>query len=385
MNRKSVKINIDLPSTAYKISFGDGFLVGIGDEIATLTNQRRPKIAIISNKKIFGLYGGLVCKSLLGKGFEVTSFLIGDGEQFKSLRTFEKTLEFLSLSKFSRTDLIVALGGGVVGDLAGFAASVYLRGIDFIQIPTSLLSMIDSSVGGKTAVNTKFGKNLIGSFYQPKAVFIDVSTLKTLPDRELTAGLCEAVKQGAISGKKLFDQTAKVIEKIDVSSRSWQKGSDFSEFILPLIVKHVEFKAKIVRGDERESVSRKSARSRKILNFGHTFAHAIEKVTGYTYLKHGEAVGWGIIFAAELSKKLGLLDEIQVNLLNDVVHRTGVLPSISHIEPSKALEAFNNDKKVVNDSLQWVLLERIGKPRIVSQKIIPQKVLIKTLEKVIRR
>lgn len=384
MKPTSLKINIDLPGTGYEISFGDGLLDGIGDEVAALTNQQRPKIAIISNKKIFGLYGGLVRDGLLSKGFGVTSFLIGDGEKFKSLGTLEKTLDFLSLNKFSRTDLIVALGGGVVGDLAGFAASVYLRGIDFIQIPTTLLSMIDSSVGGKTGVNSKFGKNLIGSFYQPKAVFIDVSTLKTLPDREFTAGLCEAVKQGAISGKKLFVRTANIIGKIDVSSKSWRKDPEFSESILPLIAEHVEFKAKIVQGDERESVNRKGSTSRKILNFGHTFAHAIESVTGYTYLKHGEAVGWGIIFAAELSKKLGLLDDIQVNLLNDVVHRTGSLPSISHIEPSKVLEAFINDKKVVNDSLQWVLLERIGKPRIVGQENIPQKTLIKTLEKVIR-
>ncbi|MEO5859153.1 MAG: 3-dehydroquinate synthase [Pyrinomonadaceae bacterium] len=332
------------------------------------------KIAIITNKKVYGLYGSSVTNALSKAGLKPITHLIGDGERFKSLKTLESTLKFLGENKISRTDLVIALGGGVVGDLAGFAASVYLRGIKFIQVPTTLLSMIDSSVGGKTGVNTDFGKNLIGAFYQPSAVLIDPGVLQTLPKRELTAGFCEAIKQGAIGGRKLLDLTQQAIDqRLD--------SGQFDRFL----AEQVRFKASIVAADERESAAKTDAKSRKILNFGHTFGHAIEKVTRYRKFKHGEAVGHGVIFAAELSKKLELLGSDDVILLNDVVHRAGSLPSLHGIDPSEIFEAFKFDKKNMGRSLQWILLTGIGKPVIKSGAEVPDKALKDTLRTLISR
>jgi 3-dehydroquinate synthase len=356
---------------AYDIAVGIA-LAETGKEIRRIVGPETRRVIIVSNKKVFGLYGKAVGDALRKSGFDVSVYLIGDGERFKNLRTFEKTLAAFNSAGLSRTDAVVALGGGVVGDLAGFAASVHLRGVRFIQIPTTLLSMIDSSVGGKTGVNTVFGKNLVGSFYQPAGVLIDTGTLRTLPPREMTAGLCEAVKQAAIAGGKLFAMTRKTLS-----------GDIFTNDLAAFIAAHIRFKAKIISGDEREDPDRTDAASRKILNFGHTVAHALEKATDYRYLKHGEAVGWGIIFAAELSKKLELLPPDEVKLLNDVVHRAGTLPRLNKVDPAAIFDSFRFDKKVVNNSLNWVLLKGIGKPVITSDQNIPRKAIRETIEKVI--
>ncbi len=281
--------------------------------------------------------------------------------------------------------MVVALGGGVVGDLAGFAASIYLRGVDFLQIPTTLLSMIDSSVGGKTGVNSSYGKNLIGAFYQPKGVLVDVRTLSTLPKRELTAGFCEAIKQGAISNRGLFDQTGEFLAAHDF--KRFGRSLDNDQFVgdlISLLSAQIAFKAEIVANDERESPDKLDAKSRKILNFGHTFAHALERVTNYRYLKHGEAVGYGIRFAAGLSKKLGLLASNEVNLLNDVVHRAGILPPIDNIDPRIIFETFKYDKKLINNSLQWILLEEIGKPVIFPNADVPHSALMSAFKDITR-
>ena len=241
--------------------------------------------------------------------------------------------------------------------------------------------MIDSSVGGKTGVNSATAKNQIGAFLQPKGVLIDTATLKTLPARELTAGFCEAVKQAVISDKKLFKQTADFL--VVFPPREFEQFFDdkyFKSQISDLIFNQVAFKAEIVAGDERESSKRIDKRSRKVLNFGHTLAHALEKVTEYKYLKHGEAVGYGIMFAAELSKSLALCGEKDVKLLNDVVHRAGRLPRLASIDTREVFEAFKFDKKHLSGSLQMVLLKGIGKPMIVSEKDIPRSLLIKVLK-----
>ena len=354
-------------AASYPITIGRGGLLSVGEVSRTVAGIGR-KAVIVSNAKVFGLYGEVVSKMLKKAGFDVRATLIGDGERFKSLRTLEKTLSYFGENGLSRTDLVVALGGGVVGDLAGFAASVYLRGIPFVQVPTTLLSMIDSSVGGKTGINTEFGKNLVGAFYQPAAVVIDPDVLSTLPKRELTAGFCEAVKQGAIGGKRLLDLTSAAMD-------GGLNGPNFEAFLAG----QVKFKASIVVADEREAVEKTDAKSRKILNFGHTFGHAIEKVTNYRRFKHGEAVGYGIVFAAELSKKLELLGPDEVKLLNDVVHRAGTLPSLRGIDPLEVFETFSSDKKNIGDSLQWVLLKGIGKPVIVRGDEIPTKLLKENL------
>lgn len=380
MRAKKVRIEIERGREAYNVAIGRDILGDSGRWVGRCVGGGARQIAIVSNKKVFGLYGRKVKDSLNAAGFDVYTTLIGDGERFKTLRTAENLLGYLSEKRFSRTDAVLALGGGVVGDAAGFAASVYLRGVPYLQVPTTLLAMIDSSAGGKTGVNSAFGKNLIGSFYQPKGVLIDVSSLETLPKRELTAGFCEAIKQGAVGSRELFELTSGLLDSISrLSRRQMAKAFPFNE-LQWLIAAQVGFKAKITKGDEREAVNERGPRSRKILNFGHTLGHALEKVTNYRYLKHGEAVGYGLMFAAELSKNLELLPPNQVTLLNDVVRSAGKLPPIGHIEPSDIIAALGFDKKNVGGSLQWVLLRGIGKPVIFPDKNIPRPVLQKTIE-----
>lgn len=380
---KKVEIKLSFAAHLYEIIFEELTKSGIwAKEILPSTTR---KIVVVSNRKVFGLYGGVVKSSLENAGFEVFTHLIGDGEKYKNFRVLEKTLRFFSEKKLTRTDAVLALGGGVVGDLTGFAASVYLRGVSFLQIPTTLLSMIDSSVGGKTAVNSEFGKNLIGTFYQPKGVLVDVTALKTLALREITAGFCEAVKQGAISNRKLFSQTAGFLQKYPTNSfRKYFSNQNFYEDLQKLLAAQVAFKAEIVANDEHESASRADSRSRKILNFGHTVAHALEKITEYKYFKHGEAVGYGILAAAEISKRVANLSQNDLKSLNDVVRLTGMLPSTENIETDKLIKAFVFDKKQAGDSLQWILLEEIGKPKILQSKSIPGSVIKKSIEKILK-
>ncbi len=380
MSERIVTIKTPAAAAAYDINISRGSLDECGSWVRYTLGERTRRVAIVSNRKVYSLYGEAVSRSLTAAGFEVAVHLIADGERFKTLPTVERTLATFSGGGITRTDAVVALGGGIVGDVAGFAAAVYLRGIRFLQIPTTLLAMIDSSVGGKTGVNSAFGKNLIGAFHQPSGVLIDPAVLATLPRRELTAGFCEAVKHGAIGGVELLDQVTATLELLQ------QKITGLAESgIEAMIAEQVAFKARIVAGDEHEDPERVDHRSRKILNFGHTFGHALEKVTDYRYLKHGEAVGYGIIFAAELSKKLELLSQDEVNLLNDVVHRCGKLPAIGHINASSLFETFLFDKKVVNNSLQWILLKGIGEPVIVSDDHITRAAVIETIEKTLRR
>jgi 3-dehydroquinate synthase len=374
-----------IDKVGYEIKIERGGLASSGLFARARLSERTRKIALVSNPKVFRLYGAPVEKSLKKAGFEVPVWLMKDGEKHKNFRSLEEALKFFSSQNLKRTDAVAALGGGVVGDLAGFAAAVYLRGIDVLQIPTTLLAMIDSSVGGKTAVNTEFGKNLVGAFHQPKGVLIDIETLATLERRELTAGFCEAVKQAAVSGRRLFDETGGFLKKYSPNRFAGHFAKDeFTADLESLISGQIAFKAEIVGQDSAEDVERTDARSRKILNFGHTLAHALEKASGYRYFKHGEAVGYGIIFAAELSKKLEILDKNELNLLNDVVSCVGRLPDLRNIRPELLIDNFSFDKKAIGDSLQWVLLEAIGRPVIIENKDIPKSAIRSTLEKILK-
>src|SRR5437763_15318101 len=259
----------------YEIEIGAGALAGVGATARRALAPQARRVAVISNQRVFDLYGAPVVEALRAQDFAVARALIGDGERHKSLRVAERVLEFLAAAGLERGDAVVALGGGVVGDLAGFAAAVYLRGIAFIQAPTTLLAQIDASVGGKTAVNTRAGKNLIGAFHQPRAVLIDTDTLATLPPRELTAGWCEAIKQGAVGSRRLFAATRRYLA--DENRQTAARAGQLSD----LIAAQCAFKARIVAGDEREALVRTDARSRRILNFGHTIAHALETITHY--------------------------------------------------------------------------------------------------------
>jgi 3-dehydroquinate synthase len=362
----------------YEIEIGAGALDGVGAATRRVLAPHARRVALISNARVFKLYGAPVVASLRAQGFVVAQILVGEGERYKSLRVAGQVLEGLSALGLERGDAIVALGGGVVGDLAGFVAAVYLRGIAWLQAPTTLLAQIDSSVGGKTAVNARAGKNLIGAFHQPRAVLIDTDTLATLPPRELTAGWCEAIKQGAVGSRRLFAETRRFLAGED------RPASARAEQLTKLIAAQCAFKARIVAGDEREAHARTDARSRRILNFGHTVAHALETVTHYRRFRHGAAVGRGMIAASEISHRLGLLPRAELELLRATVATAGRLPRADDLAASALLGALAADKKSVGGEVQWVLLEGIGRPRIVAGREIPLRVLRASLRAALR-
>jgi 3-dehydroquinate synthase len=370
----TVSVRLKRREQSYQIKIGTNLLPRFGNEARSCLGANTRRINVISNQKVFGLFGQQVLQSLRASGFKVAHWLMKNGERYKSLRSLERSLEFLSQSGLERSDAVVTLGGGVVGDLAGFAAATYLRGISFIQVPTTLLAQIDASVGGKVGINTPAGKNLVGAFHQPRLVLIDTDTLQTLPPRELTAGWCEAVKQGAVGDRTLFDRTVRVLESgTDFSLWSGRAGSQTE--VCATIAAHCRFKAAIVAGDERESTARNDARSRKILNFGHTTAHALETVTSYKRFRHGEAVGYGMLVAGEISKSLGMLEADALESLRQAVRACGALPAAEDIEIDPLIAAMKSDKKVVAGSVKWVLLEAIGKARIIDGREVNGRVL----------
>jgi 3-dehydroquinate synthase len=338
------------------------------------------RVVIISNPKVFKLYGEAARENLRAAGFKVEAFLINDGERHKSLRTLGRALASFSSMGLERSDAVVALGGGVVGDLAGFAAAVYLRGIALIQVPTTLLAQVDASVGGKTAVNLSAGKNLVGAFHQPRTVLIDTETLQTLPRRELTAGWCESVKQGAAGSRKLFKQTYSFLRD-ETAGESNLRDDRLDE----LIAAQCAFKASIVSRDEREEITRTDPSSRRILNFGHTTAHALETITRYRRFRHGEAVGYGMLVAGEISVRLGLLDVSELELLREAVRLCGRLPRADDLDHRAITLALARDKKSVGGHLKWVLLERIGRAAIVDGREIAPRVLRASLRAALNR
>jgi 3-dehydroquinate synthase len=360
----------------YEIQIGSGLLSRAGQLARNCLGNGPRRIAVVSNHKVFSLYGPTVIKSLRANDLVALPYLLSEGERYKSIRTVEKLLRFFSESGLDRDDAVATLGGGVVGDLGGFASSIYLRGLPFIQIPTTLLSQVDSSVGGKTGVNLPGGKNLVGSFHQPAAVVSDVKTLQTLPPRELIAGWCECVKQAAVSSRKLFKETTHFLET---------SQNLISPQLEQLIASHVAFKASIVRDDEREDPDRSDQRSRKILNFGHTIGHALEAATNYRRFRHGEAVGHGMLVAGELSRNLGMLNQTELELLNKAVWLCGPLPSARDLDERAVINAIAHDKKRVGGSVKWVLLEGIGRPSIVDGKQINSTLLRKSIRDVFQR
>ena len=347
----------------------------VGNEARGVLGARAQRIALISNETVFKLFGKLAVSGLNAAGFEISIWLMKDGEQHKSLRSLEQALTFLSRSGIERSDAVVALGGGVVGDLAGFAAASYLRGVAFIQVPTTLLAQIDASVGGKTGVNLPAGKNLVGAFHQPRLVLIDIDTLRTLPPRELTAGWCEAIKQGAIGDRKLFERTVRLLRRSGTDFSQWLDHEKLQTEVCDTIAAHCRFKALIVAGDERESIDRDDRRSRKILNFGHTSGHALEAVTGYRRFRHGEAVGRGMLVAGEIAKNLGMLAPRELESLREAVRLCGPLPPAKDIDVDEVMSLIKSDKKSVAGTIKWVLIEEIGKARIVDGREIDSRLL----------
>ena len=298
------------------------------------------KVAIITNPKVGGLWLDFLLQRLkCEQKFIIT---IPDGEEYKNTASVEQILEQLFSSKLDRKSTLIALGGGVISDITGFCASIYERGIDFINIPTTLLAQVDASVGGKTGVNNRFGKNLIGSFYQPRAVYCESKFLSTLPAREFAAGVAEAVKMAVCFDVELF----KFFETHDLKS---------ADEISLVIARCVEIKAGVVERDERESGVR------AVLNYGHTFAHAIEKITDYKKFLHGEAVAIGMVMANALARRLGKLNELEEERIRKVLQKFA-LPIKFHVEDAAEFyELFFLDKKSENGKIKFILPDGIGK------------------------
>jgi len=356
------KIRVELAERSYDISIGSNILEGIGDNVKLFGLS--PKIAIVSNPTVFSLYGEYLSASVKKAGFDLLTVTIPDGEEYKDLLWVEHIYDELLKHKLDRSSALIALGGGVIGDITGFAASTYMRGISCIQVPTTLLAQVDSSVGGKTGVNHKLGKNMIGTFWQPRLVWIDIATLKTLPRRELLAGLAEVIKYGIIYDEKLFEFLEVNREKIlNLDSNA----------LTHIIKRSCEIKADVVSKDERESGLR------SILNYGHTIGHAIETVTGYTRFLHGEAVAIGMCLEARLSQMINLIDKDQVSKIKAIVDSYG-LPSEmpADIDMNSILSSMQLDKKAVAGELKFILPEKIGWVRIY--KGVTEKSLRKLFE-----
>jgi len=336
-------VTVDLGERSYPIVIGRGLLDGNFDLSDFV---RGSDCLVVSNETVAPLYYDELLANLAG--CDVSSINLPDGESFKTIATMHSIIDHLVKARANRDVAVIALGGGVVGDISGFAAACYMRGVDFIQIPTTLLAQVDSSVGGKTGVNHEQGKNLVGAFHQPQVVLIDTDTLATLPDRELAAGLAEVIKYGAICDADFFAWLEANIEGL--------LGRD-PDALGHAIRRSCELKAEVVAQDERESGRR------AILNFGHTFGHAIEHCQGYGTWLHGEAVAAGMIMAARLS---GLVQS-DVDRLTALVAAAGLPTEPPAIEPADWLDAMGMDKKVQGKKLRFVLLDAIGESRISSE------------------
>ncbi len=342
------KLTVSLGDRSYPILIGRG-LIDAGGLIAE--RIRTPKVALVTNDTVGPLYLDRVVSALAGAGIEVKSIVLPDGESYKTLDTLNRIFDGLLAAHCDRSATIVALGGGVIGDMAGFAAATYQRGVDFVQIPTTLLAQVDSSVGGKTAVNHPLGKNMIGAFHQPKLVLADTDTLATLPDRELKAGLAEVIKYGLIRDSEFFDWLEANIGGL--------LGRD-SNLLSEAIERSCINKAKIVAEDETERGVR------ALLNLGHTFGHAIEAGLGFGTWLHGEAVGAGMVMAARLSERLGYLAPEACSRAAALIERAGLPILGPALGAERYLELMAHDKKVEAGRLRLVLLRDIGDAEIFS-------------------
>jgi 3-dehydroquinate synthase len=335
-------LSVGLGARSYPIHIGPGLLAESTLFAPHLASRR---VAVVTNQTVAPLYADKLEKSLSACGAQCFRIVVPDGEAAKNWATLDTVFEALLRARADRGTAIVALGGGVVGDLAGFAAATYQRGIQFIQVPTTLLSQVDSSVGGKTGINHPLGKNMIGAFHQPLAVISDTATLDTLPDRELSAGLAEVVKYGAIHDRPFFDWLEENMERL----RAREPAA-----LAHAIARSCEIKAEIVALDERE------AGPRALLNLGHTFGHAIETLEGYGAWLHGEAVSAGMVMASRLSVRLGRLAEKDALRLEMLLRRAGLPVEPPAIAVGAWLDAMGRDKKNEAGRITLVLLDALG-------------------------
>ncbi len=350
-------LQVDLGERSYPIAIGAGLL----DDGAWCRHISGRQVAVVTNTVVGPLYLDKVCAALRAAGKQVTTVVLPDGEEEKNWASLMLIFDSLLSEQCDRKTTLLALGGGVIGDMTGFAAASYMRGVPFVQMPTTLLAQVDSSVGGKTGINHPLGKNMIGAFYQPQAVVADIATLDTLPPRELSAGLAEVIKHGAIIDAALFGWIEANIDRLLARDAGALSHA---------IQRSCEIKADVVRQDEREGGLR------AILNFGHTFGHAIESGLGYGVWLHGEAVGCGMVMAADLSCRLGYLDAAERDRIKALVKAAGLPVRAPDLGQARWLELMQVDKKNEDGKIKFILLKPLGASVIES---VPQELLQQTL------
>lgn len=353
-------LTVGLAERSYPIHIGSGLLQRIE---LLLPHIPRKRTVIVSNTTVAPLYLKQLSDELVASGVQVQSIILPDGEKYKSGESLNKIYDALLTARSERSTPLIALGGGVIGDITGYAAATYLRGVPFIQIPTTLLSQVDSSVGGKTGINHPLGKNMIGAFYQPRVVLADTGVLDTLPSRELSAGIAEVIKYGLIRDLPFLEWLEANMDKLLARD---------TETLQYAIARSCQNKAEVVGNDERESGER------ALLNLGHTFGHAIENGMGYGVWLHGEAVAAGTIMAADLAQRLGWLSSHDVERVRILFERAR-LPSVSpKLGAVKYLELMGLDKKVDDGKIRFVLLKALGHAVITSD--VPPAMLEQTVE-----
>ncbi|CAH0541671.1 3-dehydroquinate synthase [Vibrio marisflavi] len=351
------RITVDLGERSYPISIGAGLFSDPAYLSPYLSSKQ--KVVVISNETVAPLYADKVMSQLEQLGCVATLLELPDGEQYKSLDTFNTVMTYLLEGSYSRDVALIALGGGVIGDLVGFAAACYQRGVDFIQMPTTLLSQVDSSVGGKTAVNHPMGKNMIGAFYQPKSVVIDIECLSTLPEKEFAAGIAEVIKYGIIYDAEFFDWLEENLDKLYVLDE---------QALTYAIAKCCQIKAEVVALDEKESGIR------ALLNLGHTFGHAIEAELGYGQWLHGEAVAAGTAMAAKTAEYQGLITQQQVERIISILKKAKLpVQTPESMSFEDFMRHMMRDKKVLAGELRLVLPTSIGTAEVV--KNVPNTVI----------
>ena len=349
---KSV-ITVELPQQAYDVAIAPGGLTQLGSWMQPLKLGK--KVLLVSSPPIFRHYGERALATLTAAGFGVTHCLLPAGERYKTATSLQKIYDAALAQRLERSSTIVALGGGVVGDMAGFAAATWLRGIAFVQVPTSLLAMVDASIGGKTGINHPHGKNLIGAFHQPRLVLIDPEVLQTLPAREFRAGMAEVIKYGIIWDAELFEQ-------LEQAAQLDQRRYLSPELIQLILTRSCQAKAHVVSKDEKE------AGLRAILNYGHTIGHAVESLTGYRVVNHGEAVAIGMVAAGAIAVQLGLWTQVECDRQTALIQKVGLPTRLPpNLDLDAILDALQTDKKVSAGQVRFVLPTHIG-AAIVSEQ-----------------
>ena len=341
-------LKVELANRSYPIHIGRNL---ISDASLVLPHLKRKHVAIVTNTTVAPLYLNKLSEALQSAGVKVIPIILPDGEAYKNTETLNKIYDVLLQNRCERSTTLVALGGGVIGDLTGYAAATYLRGVPFIQIPTTLLSQVDSSVGGKTGINHPLGKNMIGAFYQPQLVIADIDTLQTLPSREFSAGMAEVIKYGLIRDADFFDW-------LETNITSLMKLDE--EVLSYAIYRSCQSKAEVVARDEHEQGER------ALLNLGHTFGHAIENAMGYGIWLHGEAVAAGTMMAADLSLRAGWLTATEITRIQNIFKAANLPIEAPKLGVEKYLDLMGLDKKVENGKIRLILQQAIGKSVITS-------------------